>query len=59
MDLADEWQLLDFSSPDSSLHMTIEEAVLRAVGEGLAPPTLRLWQNQNAVVINSFPMFRP
>ena len=51
---ADEWRLLDLSSPDSFENMAIEEAVLHAVGRGDAPPTLRLWQNDNAVIIGYF-----
>jgi len=46
--------LLDLSDADPYVNMAIEEAVMRAVGAGQAPPTLRLWQNHNAVVIGYF-----
>lgn len=46
-----KWRLLDLSFGDPYLNMAVEEAVLRAVGAGEAPPTLRLWQNEDAVVI--------
>jgi lipoate---protein ligase len=49
-----EWRLLDISDPDPFLNMAIEEAILRSVGAGEAPPTLRLWQNRNAVIIGYF-----
>jgi len=45
------WRLLDLSDPDPYLNMAYEEAVVRAVGAGQVPPTLRLWQNDNAVII--------
>jgi len=48
------WRLVDVSSPDPYLNMAIEEAILRAVGAGQAPPTMRLWQNDNAVIIGYF-----
>jgi lipoate---protein ligase len=49
------WRLLDLSYPqDPYLNMAIEEAALQAVGERQAPPTLRLWQNDNAVIIGYF-----
>jgi len=51
---AEEWRLLDLSHADPYLNMAVEEAILQAVGAGLAPPTLRLWQNDNAVVIGYF-----
>lgn len=48
---AEVWRLLDLSDPDAYLNMAIEEAILASVGAGEAPPTLRLWQNSNAVII--------
>lgn len=48
------WRLLDESHADPYMNMAIEEAVMRAVGEGLVPPTLRLWQNHNAVIVGHF-----
>ncbi|MCL5256709.1 MAG: lipoate--protein ligase family protein [Chloroflexi bacterium] len=47
----EEWRLLDLSFGDPHMNLAVEEAVLRAVGAGESPPTLRLWQNENAVVI--------
>ncbi len=49
------WRLLDYSRlEDPYYNMAVEEAVMRAVGEHKAPPTLRLWQNANAVIIGYF-----
>lgn len=48
------WRLLDLSDPDAYMNMAIEEAVMRAVGAGQSLPTLRLWQNHNAVIIGNF-----
>lgn len=48
------WRLVDISVSDPYLNMAIEEAIPRAVGEGIVPPTLRLWQNDNAVIIGYF-----
>jgi len=48
------WRLLDLSDADPYVNMAIEEAVMRAVGAGQAPPTLRLCQNYIAVVIGYF-----
>lgn len=45
------WRLLDLSFPDPCYNLAVEESVLRAVGRGESPPTLRLWQNDDAVVI--------
>ncbi len=50
----ESWRLLDLSDPDPYLNMAIEEALMHSVGAGEAPPTLRLWQNQNAVIIGYF-----
>lgn len=48
------WRLLDLSDPDPYISMAIEEALMHSVGAGEAPPTLRLWQNRNAVIIGYF-----
>ncbi len=48
------WRLLDLSDRDPYVNMAIEEALMHSVGAGEAPPTLRLWQNQNAVIIGYF-----
>jgi len=48
------WRLLDLSDPDPYINMAIEEALMHSVGAGEARPTLRLWQNQNAVIIGYF-----
>lgn len=53
-DLGEPWRLLDLSDADPYLNMAIEEALMHSVGAGDAPPTLRLWQNQNAVIIGYF-----
>ena len=50
----EEWRLLDLSHEDPYLNMAVEEAILRSVGAGESKPTLRLWQNENAVVIGYF-----
>lgn len=39
---------------DPYYNLAIEEAVARAVGEGIAPTTLRFWRNDNAIVIGAF-----
>jgi lipoate-protein ligase A len=50
----ERWRLLDYSAGDAYLNMAVEEAVMRAAGSRQAPPTLRLWQNENAVIIGRF-----
>jgi lipoate-protein ligase A len=49
------WRLLDVEWPeDPYYNMAVEEAVARAVGEGIIPTTLRFWRNDNAIVIGAF-----
>ena len=43
--------LLDLAYRSPQENLALEEAVLRAVGEGREPPTLRLWRNPRCVVI--------
>jgi lipoate-protein ligase A len=43
--------LLDLGYRDPRENLALEEAILRAVGEGREPPTLRLWRNPRCVVI--------
>jgi lipoate-protein ligase A len=49
------WRLLEVERPgDPYYNLAVEEAVARAVGEGVAPATLRFWRNDNAIVIGAF-----
>ncbi|MBC7099620.1 lipoate--protein ligase family protein [Candidatus Bipolaricaulota bacterium] len=43
--------LLDLVWRSPKENLALEEAILRAVGEGGEPPTLRLWRNPRCVVI--------
>jgi len=43
--------LLDLGFRDPRENLALEEAILRAVGEGEQPPTLRIWRNPRCVVI--------
>lgn len=43
--------LLDLGFRDPRKNLALEEAILRAVGEGGQPPTLRIWRNPRCVVI--------
>ena len=53
--MSGEWRLLEVEWPeDPYLNLAAEEAIARAVGEGVAPTTLRFWRNANAVVIGAF-----
>ncbi|MFQ6076310.1 MAG: biotin/lipoate A/B protein ligase family protein [Candidatus Bathyarchaeia archaeon] len=49
-----EWRLLDLEYLDPHMNMAVEEAILIAVGRGLASNTVRLWRNMNAVVLGYF-----
>lgn len=50
-----KWRLLEAEWPeDPYYNLAVEEAVARAVGEGVAPTTLRFWRNDNAIVIGAF-----
>lgn len=47
--------MLDIERPDNPYYnMAVEEAIALAVGEGIAPTTLRFWRNDNTIVIGSF-----
>ncbi len=48
------WRLLDLAYDDSHQNVALEEVILRSVGCGSAPPTLRFWRNRGAVVIGAF-----
>jgi lipoate-protein ligase A len=51
----DWWRLLEVERPeDPCYNLAVEEAVARAVGEGIAPTTLRFWRNDNAIIIGAF-----
>jgi lipoate-protein ligase A len=39
----DQWRLIHSRAADGATNMAIDEAILRAVGSGHAPPTLRLY----------------
>jgi lipoate-protein ligase A len=45
------WRLLKFEYVDAPTNLALEEAIVRQVGEGKSPPTLRLWRNRNAAII--------
>ena len=47
------WRLLDLEYEDSFMNMAVEEAVPRAVGQGIISCTLRLWRNPNTAVIGN------
>jgi len=49
------FRLLDVEYPeDPYYNLAVEEAIARAVGEGIVPNTLRFWRNDNAIVIGAF-----
>jgi len=49
------WRLLEVEWPENPYYnLAVEEAVAEAVARGLAPPTLRFWRNDNAIVIGAF-----
>lgn len=48
------WRLLNLEYEDSFMNMAVEEAVPRAVGQGIIPCTLRLWRNPNTAVIGNY-----
>ncbi len=48
-------RVLLFEEPeDPSYNLAFEEALPRAVGCGVSPPTLRIWRNKSAVIIGYF-----
>lgn len=50
----DIWRLLDLEYDNPYMNLSVEEAIPRKVGEGVAPNTIRLWRNPNTVVIGYF-----
>lgn len=49
------FDLLDTGPQHPAMQMALDEVVARQVGEGLRPPTLRVWEwASNAVIIGSF-----
>ena len=48
------WRLLNVAYDDPHRNVALEEAILRSVGSGAAPSTLRFWRNRRAVVIGAF-----
>lgn len=49
-----KWRLLRDGITDAHAHFAVEEAILRRVGEGGSPPTLRLRQVRRAVFVGVF-----
>ena len=47
----ERWRLLDIEYRDPRMNLAVEEAVARVVGNKKSPNTIRLWRNQNTVVI--------
>ena len=53
--MTETWRLLDVEYRDDPfMNMAVEEAIPRAVGEGKAPNTVRLWHNSNTIVLGCF-----
>ena len=50
----EEWRLLDLEYANPCMNLAVEEAILRIVGGGIAPSTVRFWRNVNAVVVGYF-----
>jgi lipoate-protein ligase A len=50
----ERWRLIDIAHKDPRMNLAIEEAIARAVGGRISPPTVRFWVNRNAVVIGRF-----
>ena len=49
-----EWRFLQLEYPDARRNLAAEEAIFEAVGEGIAPPTVRLWRNPRTVILGRF-----
>src|SRR5690349_13179395 len=53
--LVETWRLIDLEYRDDPFrNMSVEEAIPRAVGEGVAPNTVRFWHNSNTIVLGCF-----
>lgn len=50
----EKWRLLDLEYTNTYMNLATEEAILRIVGSGTVPSTLRFWRNVNAVVVGYF-----
>lgn len=54
-----EWRLIHTEPQGPALHMALDEVLVREVGAGRRPPTLRIWEwTSPAVVIGSFQSLR-
>ncbi|MEO8779280.1 MAG: biotin/lipoate A/B protein ligase family protein [Rhodanobacter sp.] len=54
-----DWQLIHAAPQSPSLHMALDDVLVRDVGAGLRPPTLRIWEwASSAVVIGRFQSLR-
>lgn len=51
-----KWRLLidTSSSNDPAFNLGLENAIMERVGKGKSPPTLRIWQNREALVIGRY-----
>jgi len=45
------WRLLDLEYEDPYKNMAVEEGLLTAIERSLSPNTLRVWRNENSVII--------
>jgi len=53
--LKETWRLVDVEYRDDPfMNLAVEEAIPRAVGEGVASNTVRFWHNSNTVVLGCF-----
>jgi lipoate---protein ligase len=53
--MIETWRLVDLEYRDDPfMNMSVEEAIPRAVGEGVAPNTVRFWHNSNTIVLGCF-----
>jgi len=51
----EEWRFLELEYPSNpAMNLAVDEAILNAVLEGRAPPTLRLWRNDRSVIVGRF-----
>jgi lipoate---protein ligase len=53
--LTETWRVVDVEYRDDPfMNMAVEESIPRAVGEGVAPSTVRFWHNSNTIVLGCF-----
>ncbi len=53
--MTETWRIVDVEYPDDPfMNMAVEEAIPRAVGESVAPSTIRFWHNSNTIVLGCF-----